>query len=251
MVIAATTGGAALLVAAWLAWGVVSLNTTAQHLRADAQAAMALPAGDATAMLQQLQRSAADVESLTNAPHWQATRWLPRLGANIEALETLAASIGDISRAAEPLARHLDRDASTTDMVMGVLTDQAAITELATAAARADDTLRAASTAGALLPPVAQALDQAREQVASLMSFTNEATRAAPLVADMLGASEQRTWLVMAQNPAEFRGSGGLFSAYLILTIENGKPKILEAGSRKSLDREFPRAEQIPYEQAL
>lgn len=249
--LATATAAAVIAAAVWLAWGALSLNAAAEQVRTDIQAATTLPVGNTAETLEQIQRSARDLQAQTQAAQWQATRWLPPVAANIDALGALAGSLDGLAQAAGPIAEQADGDAATTDKVMAILTDQGTITSLADAAVQAQAALGTAANAKTLLQPVADAINKAREQVEALKGATVEAARAAPLLADMLGATEPRTWLVMSQNPAELRGSGGLFNAYLILTVKDGKPTIKEAGSRKQLDGEFPRAEQIPYEEAL
>ena len=70
----------------------------------------------------------------------------------------------------------------------------------------------------------------------SLAISTNAILEHATSLQNLLGFNGKRRYLVMLQNPAEDRGSGGLFSAILILELEDAKPVIVEANSRKVLD---------------
>jgi hypothetical protein len=53
------------------------------------------------------------------------------------------------------------------------------------------------------------------------------------------GADGPQRYLVLAQNPAELRGTGGLWGAYAIMTLDHGREQVSQARPVKSL-RRFP-----------
>jgi hypothetical protein len=53
----------------------------------------------------------------------------------------------------------------------------------------------------------------------------------------MLGANGPRTWVVLLQQTAEARGTGGLVGAYAVLGSDRGKITLRQAHSRSTLDR--------------
>ncbi len=53
------------------------------------------------------------------------------------------------------------------------------------------------------------------------------------------GARRPEHYLVLAQNPAELRGTGGLWGAYSIMTLDDGRARVSEARPSRTL-REFP-----------
>lgn len=113
-------------------------------------------------------------------------------------------------------------------------------------------TAAAQDLAAAALPPVnaGERVESTTAKVTALLGAPAEVAAfrdAARPLSSMLGRDGPTPWLVMSQNPAELRGTGGLFNAYLIVTLDQGALTILEAGSRKQLDKQFPRASQIPY----
>ena len=79
------------------------------------------------------------------------------------------------------------------------------------------------STPTSLLPQVSEPLVRAREQLREVTSALDAAADAAQLAPGMLGADGQRNYLLMIQNNAEVRASGGIPGALAILTLDNGK----------------------------
>lgn len=53
------------------------------------------------------------------------------------------------------------------------------------------------------------------------------------------GAEAPRRYLVVAQNPAELRGTGGIWGAYAIATIDDGRVRVSSASPTQAL-RDFP-----------
>ena len=97
----------------------------------------------------------------------------------------------------------------------------------AAAAQRAADALEAVDSSpdGLLLSPVARARWDAEIEVADTaqtLATTAGLIRGMPAFG---GAEEPRRYLVFAENPAELRGTGGLWGAYSILTMDRGLPE--------------------------
>lgn len=77
--------------------------------------------------------------------------------------------------------------------------------------------------AGPVLPPVATAVAELRDELAGLRSTTATAARAAEVLPPLLGAQEPRDHLVLVQNPAEPRALGGIVGTVLVLHAEDGE----------------------------
>jgi len=88
--------------------------------------------------------------------------------------------------------------------------------------ALAVDGIRASPTA--LLPgPVVDARRQALERVGEVERALDSWRALALGVPGFAGANEPRRYLFFAENPAELRGTGGIWGAYAILRIEEGR----------------------------
>jgi hypothetical protein len=106
----------------------------------------------------------------------------------------------------------------------------AAAAEIAAARARLDD------LDSAWLPrPLGTALHHVRAELAATASTVDGAGRATRLVPAMLGARQPRRYLVVFQNNAEARGTGGLPGLYAVLLADRGRLRVERLGSNTDL----------------
>jgi hypothetical protein len=82
-----------------------------------------------------------------------------------------------------------------------------------------------------LLPQVSTPLARAQDQLQGVTDALDAAADASNLAPGMLGAEAPRTYLLMIQNNAEARASGGIPGALAILRLDNGR---LALGSQSS-----------------
>ena len=85
--------------------------------------------------------------------------------------------------------------------------------------------------ANALLPQVAAPLTRAREQLRDVTGALDASANASQVAPGMLGAQDRRNYLLMIQNNAETRASGGIPGALAVLTLDDGK---LSLGAQSS-----------------
>lgn len=86
-----------------------------------------------------------------------------------------------------------------------------------------------------LLPQVSDPLIKVRDQLASATNALDAAADAATVLPNMLGANETRNYLLMIQNNAETRSSGGIPGALAVLTLEKGKLSLTSQSSATEL----------------
>ncbi|GAA3295677.1 hypothetical protein GCM10020218_077230 [Dactylosporangium vinaceum] len=82
-------------------------------------------------------------------------------------------------------------------------------------------------TPDGLAPPVARPLAELKAKLRLLAT----ATRAAAGLPALLGADRPRTYLVLFQNPAEMRATGGMPGAYAVLGADRGRIRLLGQGT--------------------
>ena len=87
----------------------------------------------------------------------------------------------------------------------------------------------------AVRPEVADPLVELRDELASAVPAVETAGEIATWLPDLLGASGARDWLVMLQNPAESRGSGGFIGGYVLLRADDGRIGITSTGTSSEL----------------
>lgn len=239
---------AVVLAGAWAAW-------TAWHVRADLSAASdsahrlrtALTHADqdaAEAELAELQEQTAAAADGTSSPIWTLAEHMPALGDDARAVATVTATLADLT--AEGLPPIVD---SAGDLGGGSFTPSdgrlpvAAIEELqgplaqaGAAFADADAGLAQVDDSG-LVDAVRRPLQDLRDQVSTADDTLAAASRAANLLPGMLGGDGERRFLVVFQNNAEVRSTGGMPGAMsLVETREGGI-----AMTRQMAASDFPR----------
>ena len=86
-----------------------------------------------------------------------------------------------------------------------------------------------------VVAPVASARRELEAQLEELAGVLDAASRAARVGPAMLGEDAPRRYLVMFQNPAEARGTGGLAGAYAVIRADKGKLTREATGSDRDL----------------
>jgi len=187
------------------------------------------------ASLREIQVSAQALETSTEAWQWQLASILPALAPTTRAVEAVGAAALTMSEATLPLADALTSSTGSTDLLRRVPELLPLLGQVSLGAQQASRNLTPAADSSALLGLPETALE-AKDALDSLATTTDAILEHSTSLQDFLGFNGKRRYLVMLQNPAEARGSGGLFSAFLILELTDAKPVIVEANSRKVLD---------------
>lgn len=196
--------------------------------------------------LQELQRSTARADETTGGPMWKVGAKLPFVGDNIEAVQTVSRVAHDISTDALPpvvdLANQIN--VNTYSPRDGKI-DIAAINEIAPTVSRVAKALTAAQKdlrridANSLLVPLRGPVSTIQFKIGNARSAADSADLAAKLLPDMLGQKETRRYLLLVQNNAEIRSTGGIPGSFAILKAEGGKLSMGFQGSYQDL-KQFP-----------
>ncbi|QGQ20266.1 DUF4012 domain-containing protein [Cellulomonas sp. JZ18] len=195
-------------------------------------------AGDvagAEAVVPGLQEHAAEARERTDGPLWSVARALPWAGPNVSAVQTVASVVDDLAqRALPPLVQATAVvDPAALAPVDGRL-DVAPIAAIAPQVTAADGAVRgaveqlAAIDSAELLEQIAAPVDELRDKVAAVAADTATASRAVQLLPAMLGAEGPRQYLVLVQNNAEPRATGGIAGAVLLLRVQDGAIEVVE-----------------------
>jgi Protein of unknown function (DUF4012) len=155
-------------------------------------------------------------------------RLLPVARQNVDALARVNEALAEVVAAGQTLREQAD-DLEGDPLFAGGSVDLAVLGSLDESLEVQSETLTALETSlidsrnGWLLPPLWGVFDSTLERVAPLADGVRNGTLAMELVEPMLGAGEQRTYLVVLMNNAELRGAGGLPSGAGILRASNGR----------------------------
>jgi hypothetical protein len=194
--------------------------------------------GSARRTLASLQVATQSAREQTADLGWRVGTHVPLLGRNLAAVQVVAQSLDDVADSGLPTL--LDAAASVdvrTFVPKNGRIDVAALDSVAprlaaarTSFAHAHDRVSKVAVAG-LLPPVRAGVSLFRDGIGRLLAVTGTALRAAVVLPSMLGMRGARTYLVMFQNPAELRASGGMPGAFVIMRAERGVIQIQKHGT--------------------
>ena len=172
---------------------------------------------------------------------WRLLSMVPFVGTTASAVTDLAVSLDEVLAAAEPLIPQAEqvietrlRDADgrfDLSALQGTSPDLLALsTSLESAAGRLSpiDTDR-------LLPQVAEVITELRDLTEQSWQPVRVVSELAKWGPSLFGENGARTWLVMLQNPAEARGSGGFPGGYVVVRAEGGRLRVASTGSSADL----------------
>lgn len=233
-----------LVLAGWAAWLGTDAVRANRELRAAAGLVSTLQeqvmAGDHDAVdarLGEVQQRAAAAYDATRGPHWSAARVLPWVGNDIAVVQTAAEIVNTLATDVLP---DLAEVAVTVEPAALVpqdgrvdLAPLVAAQPVVVGAAHRVDTARAQLGGlpdSGLLPMVVDARADLDAELADLAMLTATASRAVQLLPPMLGAEGERRYLVLVQNPAEPRATGGV-PALVLLTADDGVIEVTEQRS--------------------
>ncbi|MDI3213088.1 DUF4012 domain-containing protein [Arthrobacter sp. AL12] len=184
----------------------------------------------ATTTVDQLKVHTSAARRVTKDPLWIAATAVPWLGANFQAASEVAMSAEDvIGLGVAPLVTTyqsldwkslLPSDAGVD--LMGMASAGAQLNSTAHALRTSSERLNNIDETG-LLPQVSGPLVLAREQLSSATDTLGTVANTANLVPDMMGADSPRRYLLLIQNNAEARTTGGIPGALAVLTVDKGK----------------------------
>ena len=189
---------------------------------------------------------AAIARSRTSDPIWGSYELLPFLGPNLTAVRELAAVVDDV---AQNVVTPLAGLAGTLDLnafkpvdgsiaLQPLLDAQPPVVQANTALTSAAEDVNAINTD--------DVHDAVRDAVTRLQTVTNDTAvtldamdRAVTLLPAMLGATAPRDYILLFQNPAELRSTGGIPGALALLHTDNGGIELTQQASSTS----FPQHE--------
>ena len=188
--------------------------------------------------LNRIQEQVSAARSTVTGPLWKLASVVPFAGPNFGAVREVTVSVDDVStQALAPLIGQYEsldwRALSPTGGRIDV--DQlqgSAPTLLKSATTVRQSYERIASVdLSNLVPQVAEPIRSATEQLRNASSALETASSAAQLLPALLGVDGPRTYLVLVQNSAEARATGGISGALATLEVEDG---LISLGAQSS-----------------
>lgn len=178
----------------------------------------------------QLSIHAAAAREASEDPLWTLAASLPWVGANFGAISEVARSADDVAGlGVGPLVQvyaSLDWGSllpSGTGTNLDPIQDASPSVSAAAHAVRVSVGRLDRIDISNLWPQVAEPLTTAREQLKTVTGALDASADAAQVAPGMLGADGERNYLLIIQNNAEARASGGIPGALAVLTLNEGK----------------------------
>ncbi|GAA3679712.1 DUF4012 domain-containing protein [Arthrobacter ginkgonis] len=227
-------GYSALQVKGDLEAGVVLIPELKEHLLA----------GDSEGVqssFAKLQQHTSAAASESDGPLWRAAAMLPWAGANFSAVADVAASVDKVVGSAAPLLTEVDIDSLGGLAPKDGRMDIAALQEMAPALKKLSRSVDSSYTRverideTRLLPQLTGPVAQASEMFGELRGPLEAAAAAAEILPPMLGAEDKRNYLLLIQNSAEVRATGGIPGALAVIQANDGAIKLGEQGSAVKL----------------
>lgn len=208
--------------------------------------------------LAQIQAHVQKARSAATDPVWKAAGSIPGIGKNFSVISELVLSAEDVvSGAGQPLLSvYSTLDWKALKPVQGTFDLEALATSSPSIVAAANTVdltyLRLSSIEEAgLLPEVAQPLTVAKSSLSDLRRSLNAAADTSTLLPKMMGTDGTRNYLVLIQNNAEVRATGGLPGALAVLRLENGTVSLDAQASGATLGKFAPTVDVDPAQTAI
>jgi len=197
------------------------------------QIVAALNAGDlesAQAAAHKLEKDAGRARSLTGGPLWWTAAHIPWLGKNLAAFQDTSQALDAIGSRSLPTLLHLaDEVQNGTLRPRGGRIAPAAIAALAPEVKRAAVAIDGPAAkvaqvkASSLLPGISNLMKGVQERIGQARTAIDAAADAFQVLPRVLGGDGPRDYLLLVQNPAEIRASGGLPGTWALLHADRGR----------------------------
>lgn len=191
-----------------------------------------------------LDRHVKTAVSLTSDPIYRLAEFVPLAGPNLTALRELSGVVNSLSDDAVGPLTELAASINVADfkpvdgaLDLQPLVDARPIVERAATAVESAQKATEAIDTDATLSQVGAAKGKLVKQLEAIAEPVRVVRTASVLVPDMLGASGPRNFLLLFQNPAELRASGGIPGALALMHTEAGKIELV----RQASATDFPR----------
>lgn len=214
--------------------------TAASRLADDAQASfVAADYEGAEQSVTDLAGRASSARDLTGDVAWRAAETLPFIGNNLTAVRVASAELDAVSQGVllplVPLAA--DAGSVAEGLNLGLVASAQPALERAASIMTASARALGGVDRTALLAPVAHAVEQFDSVANEAAPVLGALEQASALMPGMLGHNEPRSVLVVFQNSAELRSSGGLAGAFVEFSAVNGSLTLVDQASSADFTR--------------
>lgn len=197
---------------------------------------------DARVTAEQLRESTGDAHGYTSGPLWAVGSHVPIVGNDIGAMRTVARQLDRIAdQAVPPVVDVSQKIGVQTFTPKNGRIDLESLRTLRPALKRADQVLAEANReldaidTDSLVGRLREPISRLRSDVSTGAFAASAAHDAADLLPDMLGGTGTKRYLLVVQNNAEVRATGGLPGSLSVITAKQGKLSMGKQGSTANI----------------
>ncbi|AMM20474.1 hypothetical protein AX769_10350 [Frondihabitans sp. PAMC 28766] len=251
-----------ILLVACVAWIGIRAVLAERHLKTSVSLATTveqqIASGDssgAQTTAQQLASNADDARKLTSDPVWRGAEILPLVGGDLRAVRQVSAVLSNVSdNAIVPVTKVASTLKVSQFKPTGGAIDLEPLTAAQPAVGRAAADLRSQLAVargidtGDAVKQVDSAVDQLVSVLAKASGAADEADHALTLLPQMLGGDGPRTYLILFQNNAEVRSTGGIPGALAEIHAQGGRITLGQQASSADFPQAATPALKLPTE---
>jgi hypothetical protein len=221
-----------------------ALRDTRVHLRDGRDALLAGDTRAAGASFDAAADAAASATGALGEPGPRAASWLPVIGDDVDAVRSLARAASGAAEAGGALSGAAEAVGWDGESVPGY---EPGAVDLDAAEAAQADLERSAELLGeaqgtldeidpgGLVGPLRAAFVEARAEVTRSARLAHRAAGVATLLPSLLGGEEKRSYLLVAMNLSDPRGSGGYPGSYGIILAKDGRIRLTDFAATSTL----------------
>lgn len=260
LIAAASIGAVVVVLGLWLTIDVLRVRAALNDAKDQAsdlaeQVKIVGPGGEG-AIASQLARDVTTARKITEGPMWSLGKHLPLVGADFQVVAEAIQAVEEVATDGVPGLTQLatERDNGQLAVDNGRV-DLSVIRRLTPTMEESDAIFTAGRTRFAEIDltgahgPVRSALAGVQERLDQAQEVISKGAEALRLAPGMLGSDGPRTYLLIVQNNAEIRSTGGIPGAYAELQAVNGSLHIKRQGEGSSTGIFDPPAVKITAEE--
>ncbi|MEN2739503.1 DUF4012 domain-containing protein [Microbacterium sp. X-17] len=205
------------------------LNAAVPDVKAVRSAVATSDTAGAVSAAAELQRHAHAAMSLTSDPVWQLAEGIPWVGGNLSAVSTISRATDSVATdVIKPLVSIAGSVDPRTLRLSGGKLDLAPFVAAQPVMAKAQTAFDSARRdigsidRSSVISPIGSAVTKMRSLMSEVAPDLQAADNTVRLLPGMLGANGPRSYLIVAQNPAELRATGGLIGSVALVNADKG-----------------------------
>lgn len=178
---------------------------------------------------QQVSELTGSIAGELSSPLWMVASIIPVYGQDISGMRDLMTALDDaFDEGLVPLTKTLEANPPDSLISADRRINVAAVTQLLDAVQNAAPSMQKCADVAESLPEMhieqlKSVVDPAKEKLTTINATFQKAAALAPVAGPVLGANGNRTYLIVAQNSAELRSSGGFPGSMGTLEIRDGE----------------------------